>query len=65
MLDISKFVKCSENYYWELWINGLAAIVEMRLKLNMFDGDIVCAFCNKASDILKILEWTGTVSCCI
>jgi transposase len=40
-------------------INGLAAIVEMGFGLNMFDGDIIFAFCNKARDILKILEWDG------
>jgi transposase len=40
-------------------INGLAAIVEMRFGLNMLDGDIAFAFCNKGRDILKILEWDG------
>jgi transposase len=40
-------------------INGLAAIVEMSFKLNMLDGNIIFAFCNKARDILKILEWDG------
>lgn len=37
-------------------INGLAAIVEGRFKLNPFDGAIF-VFCNRSRDRIKILEW--------
>ena len=39
-------------------INGLAAIVEGRFRLDPFDA-AVFVFCNRNRDRLKILEWDG------
>lgn len=43
-------------------INGLSALVEDHLELNLFSGNLF-VFCNKRRDLVKILYWQSNGFC--
>ena len=58
-VDVPDVYLCQHFVDFRKSINGLAALVETELELNVLSG-AVFVFCNKAKDKLKILYWDKT-----
>lgn len=58
-VDVPEVYLCRQFVDFRQSINGLSALVETELELNVLSG-AVFVFCNKGRDKLKILYWDNT-----